>query len=181
MQFHPSGAMVKATPAELRKLRGVASYQLGKGVGEVLFGRGTMVVHSPNTGRIRHLYRDESLLATLRANDGMLALAIAGAELLLRSRRFKNIVTVQSDVSDFIKQGRNVFAKHVKCASPTIRPEDEVIVIDNMSAECNDQFYFNSNARNFIYDVCDYDKLGGSMMTLTTCFIWRQTLGYNQL
>ncbi len=123
-------AMRKATQTELHKLRGVASYQLGKGTGEVLFKRDTMVVHSPNTGRMRHLYRDGTLLATLRANDGMFALSIAGAHLLLRSRRFKNIVTVQSDISDFIKQGRNVFAKHVKRASLTIRPEEEVIVIN---------------------------------------------------
>ena len=124
------GAMRKVTQTELRKLRGVASYQLGKGTGEVLFKRDTMVVHSPNTGRMRHLYRDGTLLATLRANDGMFALSIAGADLLLRSRRFKNIVTVQIDVSDFIKHGRNVFAKHVKLASSSIRPEEEVVVIN---------------------------------------------------
>jgi UDP-glucose 4-epimerase len=32
----------------------------------------------------------------------------------------------------------------------------EVIVIDNLSAECNDKFYFNQSAKNFKYDVCDY-------------------------
>jgi len=122
--------MKKVTLPELDKLRSVASYQLGKGTGEILFNRDTMVVHSPNTGRMRHLYRSQKLLATLRANDGMFALAIAGARLLLRSRRFKNIVAVESAVSDFMKQGRNVFAKHVKRASSSIRPEDEVIVVN---------------------------------------------------
>ncbi len=122
--------MRKATAQELLKLRGVADYQLGRGTGEVLFKRNTMVVHSPRTGRIRHLYREGRLLATLRANDGMLALATEGARLLLKSRRFKNLVTIQTDVSDFIRHGRNVFAKHVKQASSTIRPEDEVIVIN---------------------------------------------------
>ena len=122
--------MRKASYRELDKIRGVASYQLGRGTGEALFRRGVMIVHSQRTGRIRHIYRDEKLLATLRANDGMLALAIEGAKLLMRSRRFKNVVTVQTDVSDFIKNGRNVFAKHVTQASPNIRPEDEVIVIN---------------------------------------------------
>ena len=79
---------------------------------------------------MRHLYRDGRLLATLRANDGMLALSIEGARLLLKSGRFKNVVRIETDVSDFIKGGRNVFARHVRQASSTIRPEDEVIVIN---------------------------------------------------
>lgn len=128
-----SDRMRKATPRELDKLRGVASYQLGRRVGEALFKRGVMIVHSRRTGRIRHVYRDGKLLATLRAHDGMLALAIEGAKMLVKSRRFKNIVTVQTDVSEFIRGGRNVFAKHVTKASPTIRPEDEVIVINEKS------------------------------------------------
>lgn len=122
--------MKKASYRELKKIRGVASYQLGRGVGEALFKRGVMIVHSRRTGRIRHIYSDRKLLATLRANDGMLALAIEGGKLLMKSRRFKNVVKVQTDVSDFIKNGRNVFAKHVVQANPAIRPEDEVIVID---------------------------------------------------
>jgi len=120
----------KATAEELVKLRGIANYQLGRGVGEALFIGKTMVVHSSRTGRMRHLYRDGKLLATLRPTDGMLALSLEGARLLMRGDCFKNIVVVQTDVSDFIKCGRNVFAKHVRHASPTIRPEDEVIVVN---------------------------------------------------
>jgi len=120
----------KVTAEELVKLRGVANYQLGRGVGEALFTGTTKVVHSPRTGRMRHLYRDGKLLATLRPTDGMLALSLEGARLLMRKSCFKNIVVVQTDVSDFIRCGRNVFAKHVRHASPTIRPEDEVIVVN---------------------------------------------------
>ncbi len=122
--------MRKVTAEELIKLRGVASYQLGRGTGEVLFTGKTMVTHSSRTGRMRHLYRDGKLLATLRPTDGMLALSLEGGRLLMRGACFKNIVTVQTDVSDFIRRGRNVFAKHVRQASPTIRPEDEVIVVN---------------------------------------------------
>lgn len=122
--------MRKATPEELVKLRGVASYQLGRGTGEALFTKKTMVIHSSRTGRMRRLYRNGKLLATLRPTDGMLALSLEGARLLMRRGCFKNVVTVQTDVSDFIRHGRNVFAKHVRHASPTIRPEDEVIVVN---------------------------------------------------
>ena len=122
--------MKKATAEELFKLRAVASYQLGRGTGATLFTKETMVVRSSRTGRMRYLYRDGKLVATLRPTDGMLALSLAAAQMLMRDRCFKNVVTVQTDVSDFIKRGRNVFAKHVVRASSTIRPEDEVIVVN---------------------------------------------------
>jgi UDP-glucose 4-epimerase len=39
-----------------------------------------------------------------------------------------------------------------------IREGHEVVVIDNESAECNEQFYWNSKAKNYRFDVCDYEK-----------------------
>ena len=35
----------------------------------------------------------------------------------------------------------------------------EVIVIDNLSSEAHEQFYFNDNAQYFKYDIRDYDKI----------------------
>jgi predicted RNA-binding protein (TIGR00451 family) len=37
---------------------------------------------------------------------------------------------VQSDVAEFIRKGGDVFAKHIARAAETIRPSDEVIVVD---------------------------------------------------
>lgn len=34
----------------------------------------------------------------------------------------------------------------------------EVIVIDNESAESNSKFYWNEKAKNYKYDICDYEK-----------------------
>lgn len=34
----------------------------------------------------------------------------------------------------------------------------EVIVIDNESAESNEEFYWNENAKNYKYDILDYEK-----------------------
>jgi uncharacterized protein with predicted RNA binding PUA domain len=39
------------------------------------------------------------------------------------------VVVVRDDVAEFIRAGRNVFAKHVVSADSSIRPQDEVIVI----------------------------------------------------
>ena len=35
----------------------------------------------------------------------------------------------------------------------------DVIVIDNESAECNEQFYYNDKAQYFKYDIEDYDLI----------------------
>lgn len=35
----------------------------------------------------------------------------------------------------------------------------EVIVIDNESAECHEQFYYNSKAENYKLDICDYNSI----------------------
>ena len=35
----------------------------------------------------------------------------------------------------------------------------DVIVIDNESAEENEQFYWNQNAINYKYDICNYNKI----------------------
>ena len=34
----------------------------------------------------------------------------------------------------------------------------EVVAIDNESAESNEEFYWNNNAQNYKYDICDYKK-----------------------
>lgn len=36
--------------------------------------------------------------------------------------------------------------------------DHEVVVIDNQSAECNEQFYWNSKAKNHRLDICNYES-----------------------
>ena len=131
---YPSGKLSSrldsVTMAELRKLRAVANYQFGGRTGEILFDRTVKIFHSSRTGRMKQLYRRGKLLATLRPSDGLIALSVHGAQRLLRNGQFQSIVTIDSDVAHLIKQGKNVFAKHVKRAGSDIRPEDEVIVVD---------------------------------------------------
>ena len=35
----------------------------------------------------------------------------------------------------------------------------QVVVIDNESAECHDQFYWSPDAENHKLDICDYDEI----------------------
>jgi len=115
----------------LRRIRSVADYQFGKGVGEKLFSENVEVAYSKRTGRIRYVYLNGKRLATLRPMDGLFSLSIEGAKRIIESGApAKCIVTVKNDVSKFIADGGDVFAAHVVKADNEIRPKDEVIVVN---------------------------------------------------
>jgi len=115
----------------VRKIRSIADYQFGRGIGEVLFPENVTVAFSKRTGRVRRIYFNQNLLATLRPSDGLFSLTIEGAERIMKNAEHKNLwVQVREDVSQFIGDGGNVFAKHVIRVDEEIRPGEEVIVID---------------------------------------------------
>ncbi|RLF16131.1 MAG: pseudouridine synthase [Thermoprotei archaeon] len=121
-----------ANEDEIYKLRILADFLFGYGAGDALLkGNNIEVELSRTTGKIRHVYVDGTRIMTIRAHDGMISLSIEGAERL--RRRFKPPklrVIVRSDVVDFIRRGRDVFAKHVIDADRDIRPGMEVLVVD---------------------------------------------------
>jgi len=115
----------------LRRIRGVADYQFGKGVGDKLFPENVEIIYSKRTGRIRYVYLDGKRLATLRPTDGLFSLSIVGARRIAEyAVSAKCFVTVRDDVSKFIAKGGDVFAVHVVKVDDEIRSKDEVIVVD---------------------------------------------------
>jgi len=115
----------------LRRVRSIADYQFGKGVGETLFPQNVEIVYSKRTGRIRYIFLDGKRLATMRPMDGLFSLSIEGAKRIVESGvPAKCLVTVKNDVSRFIAEGGDVFAVHVLRADNEIRPKDEVIVVN---------------------------------------------------
>ncbi len=116
---------------DLRRVRGIADYQFGPGSGLALFPDGVTFTHSKRTGRIRHIYLNRELLASIRPGDGLIALTIAGAERVRGlSMDLGLYVKVERGAAGFVSRGRSVFAKHVVEAGERIRPGDEVIVVD---------------------------------------------------
>jgi len=114
----------------LHKIRSIADYQLGKDAGKALFPDSVHVAFSRRTGKIRHIYLKNELLATLRPTDGMFSLTVAGAKKLFRGSKSRRLwVKVQKDAEPFIAKGKSVFAKHVVDADNNIRPQEEVVVI----------------------------------------------------
>ena len=115
----------------LAKVRAVADYQFGKGVGAKLFTENIKVQLSPRTGRIRYINLDGERLATMRPTDGLLSLSIKAAKLMAENTPFAHcFVSIKTEVAEYIAKGGDVFAVHVVKADSEIRAKDEVIVLD---------------------------------------------------
>jgi predicted RNA-binding protein (TIGR00451 family) len=115
----------------LRKIRSVADYQFGKGVGKILFPKDVEIIRSKGTGRIRYVYLDGRRLVTLRPTDGLFSLSLEGARRMVNGvKPLPMWVKVQKEAEPFIIRGRSVFAKHVVEADEEIRPKEEIIVLN---------------------------------------------------
>jgi predicted RNA-binding protein (TIGR00451 family) len=113
------------------KVRAIADYQFGKGVGAKLFPESIEIQLSPRTGRIRYINLNGERLATLRPTDGLLSLSIKAAQTIANGiPEAKCFVTVQNDVSQYIAKGGDVFAVHVVKVDDAVGAKDEVIAID---------------------------------------------------
>lgn len=113
----------------LSRVRTIADYQFGKGVGTVVFPDDSRFISS-RRGEVRQVLLGSRRLATLRAHDGRLTLGLAGAALLHGALRPPlSRVSVRDDVIPFIEAGKSVFAKHVISADPALQAGDEVLVV----------------------------------------------------
>ena len=115
----------------LNRIRSIADYQFGEGVGIKLFPDNITIEYSHSTGRIRYIYLKGERIATLRPTDGLFSLSIDAARSLAKScPSAPCFVTVRQDISKFVMDGGDVFAAHIVNADPEIHPKDEVIVLD---------------------------------------------------
>ena len=111
------------------KVQALGDYQFGAGAGEVLF-KGCRGRYARN-GRLRQIFDGDTLVATVRATDGILIPSLEGARRLLKLPQPKNRVVVEDfEVCKYIMEGRSVFAKFITSCDPEIVPGSEVIVVD---------------------------------------------------
>ena len=123
--------MEKNREYALLKIRKIADYQFGRGVGKVLFPDNVEITFSKATGKIRHVYLDGKRIATLRPKDGLFSLTIEGAKRIIKNvKPLRLWVKVSTEAAPFIADGKSVFAKHVLDVDEEIRPKEEVIVLD---------------------------------------------------
>ncbi len=122
---------MKEMDEALLKIRQIADYQFGRGVGKALFPDEVEITFSKTTGRIRHVYLNGKRIATLRPKDGMFSLTIEGAKRILENvKDLRNWIKVEDAAASSIASGKSVFAKHVLDADEEIRPKQEVIILD---------------------------------------------------
>ena len=116
--------------ADIRRLAIMVDYLFGSGVSRALPKEGFRLYYSRRSGRVKTVFHDGKLFATIKPN-GAMALSMAGATMLARSPRFRqNCVQVSDDVAEFVKGGKSVFCKFVKWAGKNVYPKSEVAIVD---------------------------------------------------
>ncbi len=142
------------------KINYIADYQFGSGAGEALFYGDIQIVKSRKTGKIRHVYDDEELIATIRASDGIFVMSMEGARRLHNYLEYpKNRVVVNSDAEPFAREGKSIFAKFVIDIDINIRANDEVLIVN----ENDDLLAFGKSILN-AREIKDF-KVGQAVKT----------------
>ena len=117
----------------LRKIKSISDYQFGNDITDILFNKEEILAieRSKNTKKIRYLYYDNNLLLSLRPTNGFFTLSLFSARKIINNILAPRLrIIVLTDISEFIKKGRNVFCKHVVEVDSNLRPLDEVIVVN---------------------------------------------------
>ena len=117
---------------DIHRVRTIADYQFGFGVGKKLFPDETIVTRSRNTGRIRGIFLEGRLLATLRAHDGFFTMTVEGGRRLKDAcQPPKHRIVVTDDSAEFNAKGFNVFFKFITSNDQSIVPGNEVLVVNS--------------------------------------------------
>jgi predicted RNA-binding protein (TIGR00451 family) len=115
---------------DLRMVSILLDYHFGRGVGRSAPKTGLRLVYSRRSGRLKLIFHEGKLFATMRP-AGSMALTIYAAKILSRSPRFKqNFVQVADEAAEFVRSGKSVFCKFVRWAGKNIHPLSEVVVVD---------------------------------------------------
>lgn len=110
-------------------VRMVADFQFGYEVGSKLFPDETIIEASRKTGRPRYILLDGKLLATLRSNDGMLALTLNGGERLAEIVEWPRYrIIVDDSFVDKILEMKIVKVNWVRKVDEFLYPNEEVLV-----------------------------------------------------
>lgn len=119
---------------DLEVVRVLADYQFGYGVGAKLFPDECVIEKSRRTGRIRRIWLDGKLLATVRPRDGLLLLQIPAATKLasiLPGRRYKVRLIASYIVEEKVAMGGDVLGWYILEADPLVIPGEVIVVLSS--------------------------------------------------
>lgn len=111
----------------MREARRIADYQFGGGAGEALF-RDAVEFRTSRSGRTRQVIDEGERVATLKAS-GRFTLGELGARRLhevFEAPRLR--VEFGEESVPYLEDGKNGFAKFVRCVDAGVRARDEVLV-----------------------------------------------------
>lgn len=117
----------------LRKLHSISDYQFGPEITNILFKNNDkiQIIRSKNTNKIKYVHLNDKLLLSLKPTTGLFTLSFLAAEHIINRTTVPKLrAVVLSEISEFIKKGRNVFCKHITAIDENLRPMDEVIVVN---------------------------------------------------
>ncbi|MFX0076406.1 MAG: PUA domain-containing protein [Candidatus Hermodarchaeota archaeon] len=117
----------------LRKVKAISDYQFGQTITDLLFedDNEIHIEYSKNTGKIKHVYYKDDLLLNFRPTNGFFTLSLFSANKIVTHIPTPRLrVVVLSEISEYIKNGRNVFCKHVVAIDENLRALDEVIIVN---------------------------------------------------
>lgn len=130
LKLHPQSREIRYKKDDIKKIKAIADYQFGVGVGDALFDGNIKIEKSKKTGKIRHIYDGNTILVNMRASDSYLILSKEGAKRLHKSLNYPmNRVVVNEDSVPFALDGKSVFSKFVVDADENIRSNDEVLIV----------------------------------------------------
>jgi 7-cyano-7-deazaguanine tRNA-ribosyltransferase len=131
-EVHEIPEPLKIGVDDYQRIKMIADYQFGTASGGALFNRDVDIVKSRKTGKIRHVYDDQELIATLRASDGVFVLAREGARRLHSFLPYpKKRVVVNQDAEPFAREGKSIFAKFVINCDIDIHAMEEVLITND--------------------------------------------------
>jgi len=117
----------------LRKIKGISDYQFGIDITDILFDESEKIriERSKNTKKIRYIYYKNNLMLVLRPTNGLFTLSLFSAKKIIENTQAPRLrAIILTEVSDFIRKGRNVFCKHLVNIDNNLRTLDEVIVVN---------------------------------------------------
>lgn len=118
--------------SDKNKISYMADYQLGAGSGEALLKGDIKIVKSKRTGKIRHIYGEDHLIATIRASDGVLVWGREGARRLHGYLPYPlHRVVVDEEAEPFALEGKSIFAKFVIDCDRNIKASEEVLMVNS--------------------------------------------------
>ena len=118
---------------DLRKIKGISDYQFGNDITDILFDKSEKIriERSKNTKKIRYVYYNNNLMLALRPTNGLFTLSLFSAKKIIENTQTPRLrAIILTEVSDFIRKGRNVFCKHIVNIDNNLRTLDEVIVVN---------------------------------------------------